>query len=388
MDIDKKNEERIKLVKQAQALAEKENFSKEDEQQFDKLMNGADEIKASIDRHIKLENALSESPRPKAKLAAKSGGAQDDISILSSKEYLKELNNWVRTGHISSDLRSFKNVLSTSPDVSGGFLIGEEWWTEIIKNLELNNVLIPLSKSITTTTLTNFPVRATRAVASYSAENANFSESESTYANETIDAHKMTVLTRVSDELLQDNWYNIESEIQSDIGEAMGLLSEEKMFSGTGTNEPRGILLDAQVINGGAGAITTDHIMDMIYGLKKPYRRMSSFIAHTEIIKAIRNLKDGNGQFIYQPSPVAGIPDTVHGYMVHETENMDSTTTAGDEPLLFGDYKNYFVATRKIMTIKRLEERYAELGQIGFRAYLRHDAKLLRPEGVKKLLLA
>ena len=57
----------------------------------------------------------------------------------------------------------------------------------------------------------------------------------------------------------------------------------------------------------------------------------------------------------------------------------------GNKTVLFGDLNFYWIGDRQGVTFKRLNERYADTGQIGFLATKRVDGKLILPEAVKVL---
>ena len=109
-------------------------------------------------------------------------------------------------------------------------------------------------------------------------------------------------------------------------------------------------------------------------------------IASRQTIKAIRKLKDGNGQFLWQPGLQVSQPNTLLGYR-YETSTHMPLIGAGAKPVLFGDMSSYWIADREGRSIKRLNELYASTGQIGFRVTQRLDARLVQQEGMKCLTM-
>ena len=135
-----------------------------------------------------------------------------------------------------------------------------------------------------------------------------------------------------------------------------------------------------------AAAITADELIDLVYSLKAPYRKRAIFLFNDQTIKAIRKLKDGNGQFLWQPGLQVGQPNTLLGYR-YETSTHMPLIGAGAKPVLFGDMSSYWIADREGRSIKRLNELYAPTGQVGFLASQRVDGKLILPEAVKVLAM-
>ena len=101
-------------------------------------------------------------------------------------------------------------------------------------------------------------------------------------------------------------------------------------------------------------------------------------------VKAIRKLKDGNGNYLWQPSMTAGTPDTILNCPVY-TSTYIPNIAAGNKTVVFGDYSYYWIADRQGRSFKRLNELYAVAGQVGFVATQRVDGKLILPEAVKYL---
>lgn len=113
-----------------------------------------------------------------------------------------------------------------------------------------------------------------------------------------------------------DSVFNLESYIAKEFARRIGAKEEEAFFIGDGTGKPTGIFnaiggAQLGVTAASATAITLDEIMDLFYSLKSPYRKNSVFVMNDATVKAIRKLKDGNGQYIWQPSITAGTPDTI-----------------------------------------------------------------------------
>ena len=103
-----------------------------------------------------------------------------------------------------------------------------------------------------------------------------------------------------------------------------------------------------------------------------------------DTVKTIRKMKDNNGQYIWQPSVQAGQPDRILNCPVYTSPFMPSMA-ASNKPVLFGDFNYYWIADRQGRTFKRLNERYADMGQVGFLASKRVDGKLVLPEAIKVL---
>jgi HK97 family phage major capsid protein len=133
-----------------------------------------------------------------------------------------------------------------------------------------------------------------------------------------------------------------------------------------------------------AGTITADELLDLQHSLKSGYRRRAAFIMNDATVKLIRKLKDGNGQFLWQPGLLYGQPDTLLNQRVLSSNYMP-LPTAGNKAILYGDYSYYWLADREGRSLQRLNELYAATDQVGFKITQRVDGRLILPEAVKCL---
>ena len=278
------------------------------------------------------------------------------------------------------------NVLSESPDADGGYLVPEEFERQIISGLDEANVIRSIAKVITTHHDRKIPVAVGHSAATWTAENAAFTESNPTFGQKQIDAFKLTDLIRVSVELLQDSEFDLEDYIANEFSRAFGAAEEEAFCVGTGTNQPTGIF----TANGGtvgvtaasATAITVDEVISLVYALKSPYRRNAKFLMNDATVSLLRKLKDNNGAYLWQPSVQAGQPDKLLGYDLY-TSPYVPTVASGALAIAFGDFQNYWIGDRAGRTVQRLNELYATNGQIGYVATERVDGKVILPEGIQ-----
>ena len=280
------------------------------------------------------------------------------------------------------------NVLSTTPDADGGYLVPTDFENQILQELEEENIVRRLAKVIRTQHERKIPVATGHSVAQWTAENAAYQESNPTFGQKQIDAYKLTDLCRVSTELLQDSAFNIEEYIRKEFARAFGIAEEEAFCVGTGTNQPTGIF----TANGGTvgvtaasgTAITVDEVISLVYALKSPYRRNAKFLMNDATVSILRKLKDQNGAYLWQPSVQAGEPDRLLGYEIY-TSPYVPTVAAGSLAIAFGDFKNYWIGDRAGRTVQRLNELYATNGQIGYVATERVDGKVILPDAIQLL---
>jgi len=283
-----------------------------------------------------------------------------------------------------------QNALQVGTDSEGGYLVPDEFEKTLIEALEEENIFRTLSKVITTSSGDRkIPVVASKGTASWVDEEGPIPESDDAFTQVSIGAYKLATMIKVSEELLNDSVFNLESYIAKEFARRIGAKEEESFFIGDGSGKPTGIFhtlggATLGVTAASATAITADEVMDLFYSLKSPYRKKALFVMNDSTVKAIRKLKDGNGQYLWQPSITAGTPDTILNRPV-KTSAYVPTIGAGAKSIAFGDFGYYWVADRQGRSFKRLNELFAVTGQVGFMATQRVDGKLILAEAIKVL---
>jgi HK97 family phage major capsid protein len=279
------------------------------------------------------------------------------------------------------------NDLAIGTDTQGGYLVPDEFHRQLIQALEEYNIMRRLARVIRTSSGDlQIPVVATQGTASWVDEAGQIPTSDTNFGQVILSAYKMATMIKVSHELLNDSAFPLDSFLAQDFGRRMGVLEEEAFLVGDGTKKPTGFVSDAQVgvTTASPTNITFDDVMDLFHSLKSPYRNRAVFIANDLTIKALRKLKDSTGQYLWQPSVVAGTPDTVLGRPIHMSNFMPQIA-ASAKAIAFGDFSFYWIADRTGRTFERLNELFAATDQVGFKATQRVDGKLILPEAVKVL---
>jgi HK97 family phage major capsid protein len=282
------------------------------------------------------------------------------------------------------------NALKIGSDPEGGYLVPDEFEKKLVKALEERNVMRRLANIIRTKHgERQIPVVATKGTAAWVDEEALIPESDSTFGQVTLGAHKVATMIKVSGELLNDSAFSIEEYVANEFARRIAAKEEEAFFVGDGNKKPTGILAATGGAEVGATAasmtaITHDDVLDLFYSLKSPYREKAVFIANDLTVKQLRKLKDSAGQYLWTPSIKDGTPDMIIGRPIYTSPYVPEIA-AGAKTLVFGDYSYYWIADRQSRTFQRLNEMFATTGQIGFIATQRVDGKLILPEAVRVL---
>jgi HK97 family phage major capsid protein len=214
------------------------------------------------------------------------------------------------------------------------------------------------------------PRRTALLASAWAAEAGSITAVDNTYDQLTIKAHKIVVLTKTSQELLDDAAFNVEAELTQDAGEAFGTGVGKAYIDGAGdaSNQPTGLLDTAGVTGtvntGAAGALTYAGLVDLTTSLKQAYLANSRFLLSVTTLGAIRKLVDSTGQPIW--TAMAGSnPANILGYEYTIAEDMPAVA-ASAKPIVFGDFQSgYRAVRRKEISVKRLNELFAGNDQVG-----------------------
>lgn len=286
-------------------------------------------------------------------------------------------------GALRSNFRNVSNVLQEGVDADGGYLVPEEYDKRLIDVLEEENILRALGTKLTTAGDHKINLAATKPAASWIEEGQELTWGDSTFSQILLDAHKLHVAIKVTEELLYDNAFGLENYIITQFGKALANAEEDAFLNGDGKGKPTGIFAKTGGGNVTAevAAFTGDELINLVYTLKRPYRKKSAFIMNDKNLAVLRKLKDANDQYLWQPSLKEGEPERLLGYPVY------TSAYAPADAIAFGDFSYYNIGDRGSRSFKKLTELFAGNDMVGFVAKERVDGKLILPEAVQILKL-
>ena len=340
-----------------------------------------DEINRMKDQEL-LENELKKATS--VPLTQKPGMNEELKTGRASDTYKKAMLNALR-----SNFRQVSNILQEGNDSSGGYLVPDEYDARLIQGLTDENILRKLGTVIKTSGQHKINIAGTKPAAAWVDEGEPLSFGDATFNQINLDAHKLHVAVKVTEELLYDNAFGLENYLIDQFAKALANAEEDAFLNGNGEGKPLGIFTttgggEVAVTTASSTAITYDEIVNLVYSLKRPYRKNAKFILNDQTIATLRKLKDGNGQYIWQPALQAGEPDRLLGYEVL-TSAYVPTIAAGAPVIAFGDFSYYNIGDRGVRSFAELKELFAGNGMIGFVAKERVDGKLVLSEAVKIL---
>ena len=382
-------EKRAKLWEQAKNLLDTAKrvddvLTAEDEAEYEKMETdivamGREiemlERQAALDLEMQKPTTSPITNKPSTGVDTKTGRASDDYK-----------GAFWKTMHQRDTSPTVLNALQIGTESEGGYLVPEEYEAKLIESLKEENIIRSMATVVLSSGEKKIPVVASNGMANWTDEEGEILESDDSFGQISLGAHKLSSIIKVSEELLNDSAFNLEQYIAKEFTRRISTAEEAAFINGTGASRPTGLLQSGQIgVTAGSNvAITADEIIDLYHSLKAPYRKKAEFITNDMTVKTIRKLKDTTGQFMWQPGLQAGNPDTILNRPIKTSSHMP-TIAAGAKLMIFGDISYYWIADRQGRVFQRLNELFAKNGQVGFKVTQRVDGKLTLPEAVKIL---
>lgn len=379
-------EKRAKLWEDAKAFleghrAEDGTLSAEDAAAYDKMEAEVVALGKEVDRLERQASIDAEMGKPvSAPIVNAPTNPQEGKKGRASDMYRKAMLSAIR-----SNFRNVSDILQEGVDADGGYLVPEEYDSRLIDVLTEECILRNLGTKITTSGERKINIAGTKPAASWIEEGGALTFGEATFSQIILDAYKLHVAIKVTEELLYDNAFQLESYLIDQFGKAIANAEEDAFLNGDGSHKPTGLLTSAATgITTSGNNITADELISLVYTLKRPYRKNAAFLVNDQTLSAIRKLKDANQAYMWQPSYQMGEPDRLLGYPIYTTPFMP-TIAAGKAVLAFGDYSYYNIGDRGTRSIQELRELFAGNGMVAFVMKERVDGKLVLPEAVQLL---
>ena len=329
-----------------------------------------------------------------AKLA-RPGAGNMDPEKQEAKANMAALNTFARIGleAMGVEARNDEKMMSelkrlrTDSNVDGGYLVEAEYVREILKDITEVSSIRSIARVRQTARKTVFvPTRTARVASGWNGEGIAAIVSNSKYGLEEITMGKLSVATIISNEELSDSSFNMEVEIRDDVAEEFARAEGEAFVSGDAINKPEGFLVNPDVqafISGTIGAIDADDLIDITGQLKTGYN--PTFVLNRRTLATIRQLKDGNGQYLWAPGIASGLPNTIIGEPYVSAIDMPDIAT-GQDAIAYGDFRRgYWIVDRTSMTMIRDPFTRSGTDEVVLTFHRRLTGQVVKAEAIKKI---
>lgn len=283
-------------------------------------------------------------------------------------------------------------ALSVSSDPQGGYLAPAELSTEFIRDLlQFSPIRSVASVRTTSSPSVKYPKRIGTTNAVWVGETETRTESEPSFGQLEIVVKEVATFVDISNQLLADTGGTAEAEVRMALAEDFGQKEGAAFIDGDGLKEPSGLLTDMSIqftANGHATNLSADALITLMYALPAPYRNRGSWLLNGTTLATLRKLKDGQGNYLWQPSFQAGQPETILGRPVVEAPDMPDVAN-GAFPIMFGDFgTGYRIVDRVALSILVNPYSLATTGQTRIHATRRVGAGVVQPKALRKLKMA
>ena len=399
-DTQKLREQRANIWDQMRALLETaetadRDFTAEERQTYDRMEADLDSLGDRIERSERAETRNEAFNRVDRRGVIAS---DDEPGGNEAAEYDRIFDSFLRNGLDSMDgedrafmrskFTSLQNAAGVGTGSAGGYTVPAAFRDKFVETMKYYGPMLREAEVINTASGATLPWPTnddTANVGALLAENTQVAEQDVTFGTANLDAYMYTSkLVRVSLQLIQDSAFDINTWLPKKLGERVGRILNQHFTTGTGVNQPDGIVTSATVGVTGTGSFATtggiayDNIVDIIEALDPAYSQGDGqkFMFHQSVRKALRKLKDGQNRPLWEPSLQAGVADQIAGYGYVINNDMP-TLEAGSKSLLFGNIEQAYVIrlVTELQTM-RLTERYADFLQVGFLSFQRADGTM------------
>ncbi|WP_457586093.1 phage major capsid protein [Ensifer canadensis] len=328
----------------------------------------------------------------KAKLNRPTAANNNQPEAQNDNSVKKAFAHFLRTG-LDTAPDSVRKALTVGSDELAGYILApEETSAEFIRNLVEWSPVRALAdvRSASSHTII-LPKRLSITNAKWKGEAVASEASEPTFGDMEISVKELTTHVDLGNWLIEDASADIVGEVNQALVEDFGQ-KESKAFVGIAdTAAPSGFMNEAAVantLNGHATNLNADQLIKLMYALPGVYRNRGTWVMNGSTLATIRTLKDGNGNYLWQPSYQAGQPETILGRPVVELVDMPDIA-ANAFPIMFGDFKaGYRIYDRVAFGVRPNPYLLATEGQVRFHARRRVGAGVVRPDAFRKLKMA
>jgi len=384
--INELKQERASIWEQAKALnekalAEKRDFTSEEQQQYDKMMADMDAKGKTIERleaALKIDDEMGASGSSGRGFQPKPGSGKGGDNPRASAEYRATFERFLVNGTAALTPEDIK-AMAADPDSEGGYLVTpQQMVEELLKEVDNMVFIRQYARKFTLKTAKSLGVPTLDGDvddADWTTELKTGNNTDVTLGKRELRPHPLAKRAKVSNTLLRLTAGGAETLVRERLAYKFGVTLEKAYMTGDGNAKPLGIFTASNdgiptsrdvVGTNTTTAITADTLIDALYSLKDAYQRNARWGFHRDIVKEIRKLKDANGQYLWTPGIVGGQPDTILSKPFFQSEYAPNTMTAGQYVGIIGDFQYYWYVDALDFAIQRLVELYAETNQTGF----------------------
>lgn len=397
-------EQRNDAATKADELVTREDVTQSELDRAEELLSTVEELDKRI-RILEKNDAVQkrlEEPRPDP--GVPTGRSKDEAE--NRAMYDKTFRSWLRRGTRGLDQRGLETLqvgLDNSPEMralgttsggAGGYTIPQDFQRRITETMKAFGGMRQVANVISTDTGATLPWPSNNDTANLGAildENTQQSELDVAFTTNSLGAFMyVSGIVRVSYQLLQDSFFDLEGFLATKLGERIGRIQNRHFTIGVDTTQPQGLTVGATsaATAASATAVTLAELMTLSRSIDPAYRQNAAWMMNDTTFGEVAALLDTAGRPLWQPDLTQGDQGRLLGYPVVINQDMPHTAT-GLRPIAFGDFRAaYIIRDVRGIQMVRLDERYADYLQVGFFAYARADGGIDDAAAVRVITMA
>jgi HK97 family phage major capsid protein len=314
----------------------------------------------------------------------------------------KELNQALRTFIKTGDEKPL-NALVVADDTAGGYLVIPDRAKEINKKLFDQSPIRRLARVVQISGGSyEEPVDHSDIGAEWVGETESRTETTNpSFGLVTIPCNESYAYIPVSQKMVDDSNVDIWAYLTERMVEKFGRQEGTAFATGNGVNQPTGFLSydvsadddddrDRGTIqyltSGHATLVKADGLLDVVYGLRAPYRQGATWLMNSTTALAVSKLKNGDGDYLWRDSLAVGQPNGLLGYPVEFCEDMPDIA-AGAYPIAFANWKLAYTIVEKL-GIRFLRDPYSDKPNVIVYAYRRVGGGVMNSEAIKLMKIS
>lgn len=282
-------------------------------------------------------------------------------------------------------------ALRVSTDPNAGYFAPAEFSTEFIRDLtEFSPIRSVASVKRTSQPSVTLGKRTGITNAKWKGENETSEASEPAFGQLEVPTKEINTYVDISNQLLQDSVADVQGEVRLALAEDFGAKEGTAFVNGDGNLQPKGFMKNDAIgfsVNGHATVLSADALISLMYALPAFYRNKGVWMMNGTTLATLRKLKDGQGNYLWQPSYQAGQPETILSRPVVEAIDMPDVAS-GAFPIIYGDFSGYRIVDRIDLSILANPFLLATQGMTRFHATRRVGGDVIQPRGFRKLKMA
>lgn len=218
----------------------------------------------------------------------------------------------------------------------------------------------------------------------YATEFTALTSTSGKFTSVTLSGFLAGALTKVSRSLINNNDFDLVSFVIRKMAQAIAEFIEKECLTGA-ASKVTGLLSSTNTITAAsATAITADELIDVQMSILEPFQAGSVWIMNRETLKAIRKLKDNDGNYLLNRDLTTSFGWSLLGKPVYLSENMPAMAST-NKAIVYGDLSGYYVKLAENMDIQVLNEKFADEHAVGVVGWLEMDGKIVEPQKITVL---